>query len=49
MKALVTLAAILVLIPGVYAQRSAELGTRIAAAARQQIGVTTDYDAGYVT
>ena len=48
MKPLVTLVAILVLIPGVYAQEVAGLGTRIATAARQQIGVTADYDAGYI-
>jgi len=47
MKPLVTIVAILVLFPRVCAQDSVALGTRIVAAARQQIGVTKEYDPSY--
>ena len=46
MKSLVRIIAALVLISGADAQQGAALGTRIANAARQQVGVTTEYDAG---
>jgi uncharacterized protein len=46
-KPLVTVVAILVLFPRVCAQDSVALGTRIVAAARQQIGVTKEYDPSY--
>lgn len=43
------LAAIFLLSPVVSAQPAAALGPRIAAAARQQIGVTKEYDPAYAT
>src|SRR5215469_5543884 len=46
-KPLVALAGILALIAGGYAQAPAALGMRIAAAARQQISVTKEYDPSY--
>ena len=49
MKTLAALIAILALAPVLQAQETATLGTRIATAARQQIGVTTEYDPAYAT
>lgn len=47
MKSLVTIVAALGLILRADTQEGAALGTRIATAARQQVGVTTEYDPGY--
>ncbi len=49
MKLLLTLFALLVLIAGTDAQDSSALGARIVMAARQQIGVTKEYDPGKVS
>jgi len=49
MKRLVTLIAVLVAAIALYAQESSEPGARVVAAARQQIGVTKEYDPAYVT
>lgn len=48
MKSLYTLVAVLVLAQGVHAQKASILGTRIVTAAKQQIGVTKEYDPSYV-
>jgi len=48
MKPFVILLAILFLSPAVDAQTTAAIGPRITAAARQQIGVTKEYDPAYV-
>lgn len=47
MKSLVALLAILVLITGTHAEGEAALGIRIVVAARQQVGVTKEYDPAY--
>lgn len=47
MKSLVAVFAALVLIHGAKAQQGAALGVRIATAARQQVGVTMEYDPAY--
>src|SRR5438093_5955429 len=48
MKWLVAVLAALVLIAGTHAQETAALGARTVMAARQQIGVTKEYDPAYV-
>jgi len=48
MKPLVVLLAMLVLSPAITAQTNSAIGPRIAAAAREQIGVTKTYDPAYV-
>ena len=47
MKSLVALLAFFVLIAGTHAEEDAALGVRIAAAARQQVGVTKEYAPSY--
>lgn len=49
MKPIAALFAIVSLIVGAQAQEKASIGPRIVAAARQQIGVTKEYDPSYVT
>lgn len=49
MKSLLVFYAATLLLQGANAQETATLGARIAAAARQQIGVTTNYDPSYTT
>lgn len=49
MKAIVALAAVVLLAGGTSAQETTVLGTRIVVAARKQIGVTKEYDPAYVT
>ena len=48
MKILVALFAVLALLPEADGEQASSRGQRIAAAARQQIGVTRSYDPGYV-
>ena len=47
MNSIVTFLATLMLTAALHAQETSPLGARIAAAARQQIGVTTNYDPAY--
>lgn len=47
MKPLIALLAVVVLIVSTYAREAAALGARIVLAARQQIGVTKEYDPAY--
>jgi hypothetical protein len=47
MKPLVAFLAVLLLTAGTYADDDAALGVRIAVAARQQVGVTKEYDPAY--
>jgi uncharacterized protein YijF (DUF1287 family) len=49
MKSLITSLAVLLLIARAQAGQVPPLGLRIVAAARQQVGVTTNYDPAYVT
>ena len=48
MKRLLALLAVLTLVTPTHGAQDAELGLRLVAAARQQIGVTTTYDPAYV-
>jgi uncharacterized protein YijF (DUF1287 family) len=48
-KLLIAFAGMIALIPGARAQQPATLGARIVVAARQQVGVTREYDPSYTT